>query len=426
MKRYKHLLLAAVVIALLATGASAYVLLPFNWAYLGGSPVTVSMYVNPNCADPSAVDELASLLSAMDSWSNANADFAFNYAGYTSVTNFNYFNFQNDICWNPGSSGGALATTSMWFYGGNMSQADVVFWDVHTWRTGTTGSNQYDVETVGVHELGHVVGLDHTPISAAVMYYAIGWWETKRTLHSDDIAGIQAIYGMVGGPDLTATVTATSSVNLPGSGGSIDYDLSVHNNTGSTQIFDGWTGIEQVGGGYSEEFIVRTGLNLGGGLTIFRALSIYIASTVPNGTYDYYLRVGDYSWNIIDEDSFEFYKYGDFDGIPVENSYTTWWDDGAEGIVVVPVVPDHFQVSSVYPNPFNPETTIAFDLPEASHVSLQVYNVNGQLVSDLLEGSMEAGAYKAAWNASSQPSGTYLYRLTSDLGTVSGKMVLVK
>jgi len=425
MKRFEHLLLAAVVIAILATGASAYVLLPFNWNWMGGSPVTVNMYINPNCADPSAVDELASLQSAMSSWTNAGANFAFNYAGYTSVTGATY-NGQNDICWNPGSSGGALATTSSWFVGSNTTQADIVFWDTWTWRTGASGVNQYDVESVGVHELGHVVGLDHTPISSAVMYYSIGWWQTKRILQPDDIAGILAIYGSGGATGLTVSMSPTSSVNLPASGGTIDYDLNITNTSGSTQYFDGWTVFEQVGGGYTQNVIVRPNIALGAGFSIIRSLVLSVSSYVPSGTYNYFLRVGIYSSTIVDEDSFVFYKSTDFNGPMVEETYTTWWDENAEGMVVEPVIPDRFQVSSVYPNPFNPETTIAFDLPEASQVSLQIYNLNGQLVSDLMDGTLPAGAYHAVWNASNQPSGTYIYRLTTELGTASGKMVLLK
>lgn len=402
----------------------AYNLLPYNWTYLGSSP-TVNMKVNPNCGDASAVDELASLQSAMDSWTNAGSNFSFNYAGATSVTSATYYNFQNDMCWNPGSSGNALATTSIWFNAGNITQADVVFWDAWVWRTSTSGVNQYDVESVGVHELGHVLGLDHTGISAAVMYGSIGWWETKRNLYSDDINGIIAIYGSSGLPNISVTLTPTGSVNLPGSGGTIPYNVDIHNNEGSSVNFDGWTGIEQIAGGsYSEEMIVRTGLYIGGGGTISRSLSLYIAGSVPNGTYEYYAKVGDYSTTVYAEDTFEFYKYGDLDGSTwVEQSYTTWWD---EEVIVTPVIPDEFQVSSVYPNPFNPTTTVAFDLPQATKINLSIYNLNGQLVSELLSGNLDAGQYRATWNATGHPSGTYIYRLNTDSGIHSGKMLLLK
>jgi hypothetical protein len=81
---------------------------------------------------------------------------------------------------------------------------------------------------------------------------------------------------------------------------------------------------------------------------------------------------------------------------------------------------------SSHPNPFNPETTISFDLPEASQVTLSIYNLQGQVVAELLSGAMNAGHHATMWDALGYPSGTYIYRLTSDQGSVSGKMLLLK
>jgi len=91
-----------------------------------------------------------------------------------------------------------------------------------------------------------------------------------------------------------------------------------------------------------------------------------------------------------------------------------------------PVIPERFQVSGAYPNPFNPETTIQFDLPKVAHLNLAIYDLQGRKMVDLLDGALEAGHYTAKWNAANYPSGTYIYRLTSDLGNVSGKLVLMK
>lgn len=423
-----NLILAGLV--LMATPIQAFSLMeglwgPIDWTWLGGSPVTVSYFVNPNCSDPNAPNELETIQAAMESWTNAGANFAYNYAGATSVTNFTYGNFQNDICWNPGSSGNALATTSAWYSGNNITQFDIVIWDVWAWSTSWPGGSEFDVQSVTTHEAGHGLGLDHSEYPSAVMWWAFSPGQVKRDLYFDDVDGIIYIYGTAGGPELSVDLTPTSSVNIPGSGGSINYDAEIHNNTGSSVNFDGWTCIEQVGGGYTQEFIVRTDLMIGGSGTISRSLVLTIAGSVPNGTYDYYLRVGNYyTQEIIDEDSFEFYKYGGDGSEPwVWESSTTWWDDP---IVIEPVIPETFQVSGAYPNPFNPETTIEFDLPEASNTLLSVYNLRGQKVVDLLSGKLDAGHYGATWNAADYPSGTYVYRLSTDLGQISGKVVLLK
>lgn len=79
-----------------------------------------------------------------------------------------------------------------------------------------------------------------------------------------------------------------------------------------------------------------------------------------------------------------------------------------------------------YPNPFNPETAINFNLPQASHVTLIVYNLQGQRLAELVSGHLESGQHAAHWNASGYPSGAYIYRLSTDYGDAVGKMVLMK
>lgn len=429
MKRIRYistLALLGLIVVVMAMPSQAYVLTGRSWNWLGGSPITVNMKVNPNCADATAPNELASLQSAMQTWTDCGADFAFYYAGPTSVTGASY-NGQNDMCWNSGSSGGALATTYTWFIGSNITQADVVFWDgPWTWNTNWPTYTQFDVESVGLHELGHVLGLDHSQYNWAVMWYSINWGEVQRDLSSDDIDGAIAIYGSSGGPSLSVTVTPTGSVNIPSSGGSIPYDLTVHNNTGSTVYFDGWSEFEQVGGSYTQLVIFRPDIWVPGGNTIARSAVLTVSGTVPDGTYDYFLRAGDYyAPTIIDEDSFQFFKYGGDGSAPwIAETFDTGW--GQEGVQLEWAIPDHFQVTGAYPNPFNPETTIEFDLPEASHVALSIYDLQGRLVAEVVDGTMDAGHYGVTWNAAEYSSGTYIYRLSSDAGEANGKLVLLK
>jgi Spy/CpxP family protein refolding chaperone len=81
---------------------------------------------------------------------------------------------------------------------------------------------------------------------------------------------------------------------------------------------------------------------------------------------------------------------------------------------------------SNYPNPFNPSTEIRFTLPEASHVSLVVYDVQGREISTLVDEHLGAGEHAAPFNAVNLPTGTYLYRLTVGSGMQTGRMVLMK
>lgn len=79
-----------------------------------------------------------------------------------------------------------------------------------------------------------------------------------------------------------------------------------------------------------------------------------------------------------------------------------------------------------YPNPFNPSTEIRFALPEASHVSLVVYDVTGREVVRLVDGRMEAGTHRVTFDASSLASGLYLYRMVAGTFVQHGKMLLLK
>jgi hypothetical protein len=106
-----------------------------------------------------------------------------------------------------------------------------------------------------------------------------------------------------------------------------------------------------------------------------------------------------------------------FDGV-------TAVDPGAE------VIPAEFALEQNFPNPFNPETTIPYMLPERGMVSLRVFDLLGREVAVLASGLQEAGAYTAHWNAGNMSSGVYFYRLDVVAGSVEHhavrKLMLMK
>jgi ligand-binding sensor domain-containing protein len=84
-----------------------------------------------------------------------------------------------------------------------------------------------------------------------------------------------------------------------------------------------------------------------------------------------------------------------------------------------------------YPNPFNPETTIQFSLPEAGYVDIDIFNVKGQKVKSLLQSQLSDGKHSIAWNGTdkngnSVSSGTYFYRIMFNNQAYSRKMMLLK
>ncbi|MFZ5515864.1 MAG: T9SS type A sorting domain-containing protein [Candidatus Zhuqueibacterota bacterium] len=90
------------------------------------------------------------------------------------------------------------------------------------------------------------------------------------------------------------------------------------------------------------------------------------------------------------------------------------------------VIPENFNLSQNYPNPFNPTTTIEFTLPMTSNVKLSVYNLLGQNVGTLLSGDLNAGVHRIQWDASSLPSGMYIYRLEAGSTVLNKKLTLLK
>jgi subtilisin-like proprotein convertase family protein len=89
-------------------------------------------------------------------------------------------------------------------------------------------------------------------------------------------------------------------------------------------------------------------------------------------------------------------------------------------------LPTSFDLASVYPNPFNIETTILYNLPRQEHVTLDLYNVNGQLAERLIDKITEPGYHRLTYNASQLSSGTYFLRMTAQDFVNTRKIVLVK
>jgi hypothetical protein len=172
-------------------------------------------YINPNNLDVTANAAEAALQSAMNVWNTQGGSaFRFTYGGRVSDTNTAQ-DGRNVIIFRNASGGGAVASTYLWSSNGVLVDADTVFWDGdYTFFTGTSGcSNGLYIEDVGTHELGHALGLDHSSDLTATMYPSSQWCsQDLRTLSSDDIAGVRALYPS-SGSNTPPTVTIASPAN---------------------------------------------------------------------------------------------------------------------------------------------------------------------------------------------------------------------
>lgn len=90
------------------------------------------------------------------------------------------------------------------------------------------------------------------------------------------------------------------------------------------------------------------------------------------------------------------------------------------------LMPDAYALQQNYPNPFNPSTTIAFDLPHATFVTITVYDCLGRQVAELVRREMRSGKHQVHWDAAGWASGVYLCRIQAGEFTSSRKMLLMR
>ena len=154
--------------------------------------------VNENTSD--CTGEEAAIVAGAGTWNSVGANFGFTYDGTTSATAYSY-NGHNEIFW--GSTGGSIASCITWYTGSTILECDIVFEDALTWDT-SGAPGVYDVQNIVTHELGHWLHLrdlygdigDAEYDVAKTMYgFSTAGDLVKRTLHTDDMAGIQWIYG---------------------------------------------------------------------------------------------------------------------------------------------------------------------------------------------------------------------------------------
>ena len=93
-------------------------------------------------------------------------------------------------------------------------------------------------------------------------------------------------------------------------------------------------------------------------------------------------------------------------------------------------IPAAFALEGNYPNPFNPSTTVRFSIPSEGKVTLNVYNLRGQKVANLVDSELSAGMHQAIWQGKdnrgrSVASGIYFARLEHGKGKKVHKMVLM-
>ncbi|MBU4445898.1 T9SS type A sorting domain-containing protein, partial [bacterium] len=178
--------------------------------------------------------------------------------------------------------------------------------------------------------------------------------------------------------------------------------------------------------GYSIEIVVHTadfGYQVGD--TVMLSACIWDLDYSSADAYD--ANISDYAPNWWGTQWVDpgFEKYYMYRGVVLSEQHGTAIDDD------IPVTVTDFKLYPNVPNPFNPSTTISFQIPAESQVRLDVYNVLGQHVKSLVNKKLQQGYHSVVWNGVTSenrpaPSGIYFYKLTTGQTSKVAKMVLFK
>jgi hypothetical protein len=162
-------------------------------------------------------------------------------------------------------------------------------------------------------------------------------------------------------------------------------------------------------------------------------------NTIVDGKITEITSQADYGsgWEDTERDLMVYDENGNLASVQSQQYWQSQWQntrlktyeyDPASSISMVgeAVIADEYQLLDNYPNPFNPETTIKFNIPKAGYVNLQVYNLLGQTVATLVDKEMAAGQYTTSFKADHLPSGVYFYRIQASDFLMTKRMVLLK
>jgi hypothetical protein len=157
----------------------------------------VQYRLNPANLDLPDFEAENAVRAGAEAWAlQSNTRLRFVYAGRSTQTTMG-LDSVNLVMFRNASNGSAIATTYVWSNGTGILDADVVFWDAgfRFYAGGSGCSVGFYIEDIATHEFGHALGLGHSSTAGATMSPSVGYCSTDlRTLHADDIAGVQTLY----------------------------------------------------------------------------------------------------------------------------------------------------------------------------------------------------------------------------------------
>ena len=208
-------------------------------------------------------------------------------------------------------------------------------------------------------------------------------------------------------------LTATLDDASPAPGEVITFTVTVTNDGAGPAPLDLWL---DAAGPVSR--VVRLGSGtVPAGATVTRAVNVRIPANAPSGTYSTDLHLGTFPGDVCDTVHFTLAV----SGAPVAGGTEFAVEGGGFFASATSGV-----LSAVSPNPFAGRTTVTFEVAQADDVRLVVYDVLGREVAVLVDGRVEAGVHRAAFDARGLAAGVYVYRLAVDGDVQTGRMTLTR
>ena len=216
-------------------------------------------------------------------------------------------------------------------------------------------------------------------------------------------------------------------ITIPPAGGSFDFDISFLCPTDIGAGFDAWINVILPNGTTINALLLRYGILMHGGQSIERTMSQFVPPNAPPGQYTYWTYIGVFDNGEVWDDVFFFFDKdsGAVDYSGSLNWTLSGWGEEETFSMESPALPEEFVLLNIYPNPFNAQTVISFDLPVSGEVSLKVFDITGREVATLGTGHWASGKHSVVWDAEGMASGVYNIKLSADGSRQSVKKVVL-
>lgn len=220
----------------------------------------------------------------------------------------------------------------------------------------------------------------------------------------------------------TPTVTLTAHhepIVIPSYGGGFWFFVELNNPTPYPVTGDVWTQvILPNGNSYGPLDQLQLTLNSFSTIAPADPYPVWVPAFAPAGSYDFEIHLGMYPNLIADTDSFSFEKLAGTNTASIPESawnLEDWrneaWETAGAQVASAEPLPSEFNVSPAYPNPFNASTSLTVSLPEATELSVTVYDVLGREVATLASGQFSIGNHRFTFESDRLASGLYFIRV---------------